>query len=101
VIANPKILFLDEPTSGLDAHTAQSVMETLCLLAQHNYSIVCTIHQPRHTIFEMFDMLMVSPHLSLSLSLSLSVSLLLRQAEVLIRKVAFLRCIRMCVRTCM
>ncbi len=53
------MLFLDEPTSGLDAFTALSVVNTLDTLARNNYSVVCTIHQPRYNIFEMFDQLLV------------------------------------------
>lgn len=58
-MGNPSLLFLDEPTSGLDAFTALSIIETLDSLARNNYSIVCTVHQPRYNIFELFDMLMV------------------------------------------
>jgi ABC-type Mn2+/Zn2+ transport system ATPase subunit len=56
---DPGLIFLDEPTSGLDAATAQSVVETLCMLASRGRTVICTIHQPRSNIFSKFDRLMV------------------------------------------
>eukprot|EP00698_Gefionella_okellyi_P012708 TRINITY_DN3436_c0_g3_i2.p1 TRINITY_DN3436_c0_g3~~TRINITY_DN3436_c0_g3_i2.p1 ORF type:complete len:1137 (-),score=253.62 TRINITY_DN3436_c0_g3_i2:2148-5558(-) len=59
LITNPSLIFLDEPTSGLDAATALSVVSSLRDLASAGRTIVCTIHQPRDTIFEQFDQLMI------------------------------------------
>jgi len=59
LITNPRVLFLDEPTSGLDAFTAFHIMETIRDLARGGRSVVCTIHQPRETIFELFDKLLL------------------------------------------
>eukprot|EP00474_Spongospora_subterranea_P001649 CRZ02107.1 hypothetical protein [Spongospora subterranea] len=54
--SDPDLLFLDEPTSGLDAFTAVSVLEVAKRLAvQQRKSIICTIHQPRTAILELFD----------------------------------------------
>jgi ABC-type multidrug transport system ATPase subunit len=51
----PSLLFLDEPTSGLDAAVAQDVVSALSRYSQRGMNVVCVIHQPRHSIFEMFD----------------------------------------------
>merc|ERR1712000_128695 len=60
LIRDPTILFLDEPTSGLDSRTALSVVSTLVELAHvYNHTIICTIHQPRSQIFQLFDFLMI------------------------------------------
>lgn len=49
----------DEPTSGLDSFQAQRVMQTLKDLAEEGKTVVASIHQPRSSIFEMFDDLLV------------------------------------------
>lgn len=57
--ARPELLlFLDEPTSGLDSNTAWSICTLLRKLADHGQAILCTIHQPSGTLFEMFDRLL-------------------------------------------
>ena len=54
--ARPELLlFLDEPTSGLDSNTAWSICTLLRKLADNGQSILCTIHQPSKTLFQMFD----------------------------------------------
>eukprot|EP00835_Amoeboradix_gromovi_P004966 NODE_426_length_8844_cov_0.449857.p1 type:complete len:437 gc:universal NODE_426_length_8844_cov_0.449857:1398-2708(+) len=56
VVCDPDILFLDEPTSGLDAFIAYNIIETLKSLAiKENKTILLTIHQPRETIMDLFD----------------------------------------------
>lgn len=50
---------LDEPTSGLDATTAQALISTLKDLARMGHSIAVVIHQPRTTIYNMFDHLLL------------------------------------------
>ncbi|KAL9030670.1 MAG: hypothetical protein Q9196_001236 [Gyalolechia fulgens] len=57
--ARPELLlFLDEPTSGLDSNTAWSICTLLRKLADSGQAILCTIHQPSVTVFEMFDRLL-------------------------------------------
>ena len=54
----------DEPTTGLDASTSHSVMNLLRdLTVQGNRTIVFSIHQPRYSIFRLFDRLhLLSSH---------------------------------------
>ncbi|CAF3365295.1 unnamed protein product [Rotaria socialis] len=55
LVLSPKILFLDEPTTGLDASTANNVMSYLKKLSDEGRTIVFSIHQPRYSIFKLFD----------------------------------------------
>lgn len=57
LVTDPSLLFLDEPTTGLDAFNALNVMLSLRQLASNGRTIVSTIHQPRSTIFALFDQL--------------------------------------------
>ena len=59
LITDPAVLFLDEPTSGLDSFQAQSVMESMKELAMSGRLVVSVIHQPRSSIFAMFDQLLL------------------------------------------
>lgn len=53
LITNPSILFLDEPTTGLDSYNSLSLMTLLKKMAhQKGRTIICSIHQPRSTIYE-------------------------------------------------
>ena len=76
LIIEPQVLFLDEPTTGLDANTAVSVVQLLKGYG-HTYSVcsilfmamffrlsqvknrivIMSIHQPRYSIFKLFDSL--------------------------------------------
>jgi len=67
LVARPSILLLDEPTSGLDASTAYQLMVTLKDLASMGHAIAVVIHQPRTSIFNMFDNLLLLSKTSLSL----------------------------------
>ncbi|GAM19751.1 hypothetical protein SAMD00019534_029260 [Acytostelium subglobosum LB1] len=59
LLTGPSILFLDEPTSGLDASTSLSVIKAIRRLANSGRTIICTIHQPRSNIFDLFDKLLL------------------------------------------
>ncbi|NXI16074.1 ABCG2 protein, partial [Irena cyanogastra] len=55
LITDPAILFLDEPTTGLDASTANAVLLLLKRMSKQGRTIVFSIHQPRYSIFRLFD----------------------------------------------
>ncbi|XP_023122123.2 broad substrate specificity ATP-binding cassette transporter ABCG2-like isoform X1 [Amphiprion ocellaris] len=57
LIIDPPVLFLDEPTTGLDASTANSVLLLLKRMANHGRTIILSIHQPRYSIYRLFDSL--------------------------------------------
>ena len=59
MVGDPEALFLDEPTSGLDSFQAQRVVYALKQLAAAGRTVVCTIHQPRSSIYGMFDQLLL------------------------------------------
>jgi ABC-type multidrug transport system ATPase subunit len=59
LISNPAVLFLDEPTSGLDSFQALAVMESMKQMAAHGRLVISVIHQPRSSIYEMFDKLLL------------------------------------------
>ncbi|OQS04057.1 ATP-binding Cassette (ABC) Superfamily [Thraustotheca clavata] len=59
LVANPSVLFLDEPTSGLDVHAAQIVMVAVKRIAAAGRTVICTIHQPSLSLFELFDELIL------------------------------------------
>ncbi|XP_041014742.1 ABC transporter G family member 7 isoform X2 [Juglans microcarpa x Juglans regia] len=55
LIASPSVIFADEPTTGLDAFQAEKVMETLRQLALDGHTVICSIHQPRGSVYGKFD----------------------------------------------
>ncbi|XP_070612796.1 broad substrate specificity ATP-binding cassette transporter ABCG2-like isoform X2 [Erythrolamprus reginae] len=57
LITNPKVLFLDEPTTGLDSSTANAVLLLLKRMSLQGKTIIFSIHQPRYSIFKLFDTL--------------------------------------------
>eukprot|EP00123_Amoebidium_parasiticum_P016521 comp23474_c1_seq1/m.39234 comp23474_c1_seq1/g.39234 ORF comp23474_c1_seq1/g.39234 comp23474_c1_seq1/m.39234 type:complete len:630 (-) comp23474_c1_seq1:172-2061(-) len=59
LITNPRILFLDEPTSGLDSFTSYHVMNFVRQLADNGRAVITTIHQPRTTVYDLFDKLLL------------------------------------------
>ncbi|KAM6939774.1 broad substrate specificity ATP-binding cassette transporter ABCG2d [Xenentodon cancila] len=59
LIIDPAVLFLDEPTTGLDASTANSVLLLLKRMATHGRTIIMSIHQPRYSIYRLFDTLTI------------------------------------------
>ncbi len=60
LVTRPSLIFLDEPTSGLDSTSALELMLALKNLAlRGGHSIVTIVHQPRTTIFELMDGLLL------------------------------------------
>lgn len=59
LITDPSVLFLDEPTTGLDSFQAFSVMESMKSMASNNRLVISVLHQPRSSIFAMFDQLLL------------------------------------------
>lgn len=59
LLSDPLILFMDEPTSGLDSFQALSVVETFRILASSGKIVITVVHQPRSSIFFLFDTLML------------------------------------------
>ncbi|KAM7275938.1 hypothetical protein ACFE04_017804 [Oxalis oulophora] len=59
LMASPSVVFADEPTTGLDAFQAEKVMETLQQLAKDGHTVICTIHQPRGSVYIKFDDIML------------------------------------------
>ncbi|XP_008289860.1 ATP-binding cassette sub-family G member 2 [Stegastes partitus] len=57
LIINPAVLFLDEPTTGLDASTANTVLQLLKRMSDNGKTIIFSIHQPRYSIYKLFDTL--------------------------------------------
>lgn len=55
MLSNPSVLFCDEVTTGLDAATAFQLVATLKALAVRGRTIICSIHQPRSEIWQLFD----------------------------------------------
>jgi ABC-type multidrug transport system ATPase subunit len=56
----PQILVLDEPTSGLDSAASHSVMSCIREVAKtHNLIVICSIHQPSTSTFELFDQILL------------------------------------------
>ncbi|KAK3256822.1 hypothetical protein CYMTET_34063 [Cymbomonas tetramitiformis] len=59
LLHKPSLIFCDEPTSGLDSFQAQNVMGTLKELASRGNTVVCSIHQPRSSIYNMLDLIVL------------------------------------------
>lgn len=59
LVTRPALLLMDEPTSGLDSSAALSLMRVLRALARRGQTIVASIHQPRTTVFDSFDNLVL------------------------------------------
>ncbi|TPX31827.1 hypothetical protein SmJEL517_g04890 [Synchytrium microbalum] len=60
LVTSPSILFIDEITTGLDSGNALRTMSVVKdLAAKHGQTVICTIHQPRSSIFFLFDQIML------------------------------------------
>lgn len=59
LVASPMILFLDEPTTGLDAYNALTIIKILSEISKAGKTIIFSIHQPRSSIFTLFDELIL------------------------------------------
>jgi len=59
LVAKPSILFMDEPTSGLDSTAAADILSALKRMAGLGMNIITVIHQPRFSIFSLFDDVML------------------------------------------
>mmetsp|Transcript_26198 Transcript_26198/g.33864 ORF Transcript_26198/g.33864 Transcript_26198/m.33864 type:complete len:717 (-) Transcript_26198:247-2397(-) len=55
LIGSPSLIFADEPTSGLDATQAFNVVKNLKALVKDGKTVIISIHQPRGSIFQLFD----------------------------------------------
>jgi len=59
LILDPPVLFLDEPTTGLDSNTANTIILLLYKIARGGKNIILSIHQPRYSIYSLFDRLLL------------------------------------------
>lgn len=55
LLCDPSVVFADEPTSGLDSFHAYRVMCTLRDLSRRGRTVIVSIHQPRSSIYQLFD----------------------------------------------
>mmetsp|Transcript_12317 Transcript_12317/g.26589 ORF Transcript_12317/g.26589 Transcript_12317/m.26589 type:complete len:1041 (+) Transcript_12317:146-3268(+) len=59
LVARPSVCFMDEPTSGLDSTATLEVLSALKSLALCGMNISAVIHQPRYSVFILFDELLL------------------------------------------
>eukprot|EP00930_Biecheleria_cincta_P046172 TRINITY_DN31849_c0_g1_i1.p1 TRINITY_DN31849_c0_g1~~TRINITY_DN31849_c0_g1_i1.p1 ORF type:complete len:1676 (+),score=254.67 TRINITY_DN31849_c0_g1_i1:65-5092(+) len=55
LVISPAVMILDEPTTGLDASSALALGKILSSLADDDRLIVCSMHQPRRELIDLFD----------------------------------------------
>jgi len=57
MLSDPSLVFADEPTSGLDTMASLKVLQVLKEVASHGKVVLLTVHQPRGSIWRLFDQL--------------------------------------------
>lgn len=56
LLSTPRLFLADEPTTGLDSAQAGKVVRLIAQLAKERHiPCMCTLHQPRASIWKMFD----------------------------------------------
>jgi ABC-type multidrug transport system ATPase subunit len=56
LLSTPRLFLADEPTTGLDSSQASKVVRLIAQLAKERHiPCMCTLHQPRASIWKMFD----------------------------------------------
>jgi ABC-type multidrug transport system ATPase subunit len=59
LVTLPTVLLLDEPTSALDAVNTRLVVAALRALADRGMLLIASLHQPRYSVYQMLDRLLV------------------------------------------
>ncbi|XP_056637989.1 ATP-binding cassette sub-family G member 4-like isoform X1 [Diorhabda sublineata] len=59
LVNNPPVIFLDEPTTGLDDVAIKKCIALLKNITKLGRSVICTIHQPSASLFQIFDQVYV------------------------------------------
>ncbi|GMF11084.1 unnamed protein product [Phytophthora lilii] len=59
MLSDPSILLLNEPTSGLDSAATCNVVKLISRLSKEGRTVICTIHQPSSSFYEMFTNLLI------------------------------------------
>lgn len=57
LVCDPPIMLLDEPTSALDAVNTRLVVSALKSLTERGVLVIASLHQPRQSVYNMFDKL--------------------------------------------
>ncbi|XP_028140494.2 ATP-binding cassette subfamily G member 4-like [Diabrotica virgifera virgifera] len=55
LVNNPPVIFLDEPTTGLDNVSIKQCIDLLKKITRLERTVICTIHQPPASLFQIFD----------------------------------------------
>ena len=59
LVCDPPIMLLDEPTSALDAVNTRLVVASLKDLARRGVLVIASLHQPRVSVYDMLDRLLL------------------------------------------